>query len=571
MIKKIKKILSEKQLRFFYFFIFLSFIAMILETLGIGLIIPFMQALISDEPILYLKKFLNFFEIYPQSKVNLIFILISILTFVYTFKALFLTYVSYVQSKLLADTRVSLQNKLYNIYLNKPYSFHLNNNSSKLIRNINELDLVVYIFRSLIMLINETVVLFGISILVVFYEPAGSLLVILFLGIFGYLFYKKIQTKSKKWGNLRHTHAGFALKYLQEGFGAIKDITILQRSNEVIQNFTSNNKIISLSEFKHNFVELLPRLWLEWLAVFSFISLVLFMISQGQELTHIVPVLGLFAAAAFRIMPSLTRIMNSVQGILYNQAVIDSVYQAFNDENLKNKKINSNGKEISLNKEIVIKKVNFKYSSSSQMILRDINLNIKNGSTIGLIGESGIGKTTLINIILGLIQPTDGSIYVDNCDIFKNINSWQNQIGYVPQNIYLSDDTIRKNIAFALPEEKIDDIAVKKASTNAKLDNLINSLSDGLNSKVGEFGDRISGGQRQRIAIARALYKDPEVLILDECTNSLDTQTEKQIIDEVNSLKGKKTIIMIAHRLSTLENCDHIYKLDKEGLKLAKN
>ena len=188
-----------------------------------------------------------------------------------------------------------------------------------------------------------------------------------------------------------------------------------------------------------------------------------------------------------------------------------------------------------------------------------------------MIGESGIGKTTLINIILGLIQPSKGGIYVDGIDISKNIEIWQNQIGYVPQNIYLTDDSIKKNIALALPDEKIDDNAVKNAVKNAKLNSLIENLDEGIDAKVGEFGDRISGGQRQRIVIARALYGDPKVLILDECTNSLDLKTEKEIINEVNSLKRKKTIIMIAHHLSTLEACDHIYQIDKEGFKLMNN
>ena len=295
------------------------------------------------------------------------------------------------------------------------------------------------------------------------------------------------------------------------------------------------------------------------------------MVFQGEELLYIVPLLGLFAAAAFRLMPSLTRIMNSVQGIFYNRPAVDSVYKEFNQESFQNNINEISSTKIFLTKEIDLKNISFRYSDSNPFILQDINLNIKKGTTIGLIGESGIGKTTLINIILGLIQPTKGSIHVDGISISENIKSWQSQIGYVPQNIYLADDTIKKNIAFALPEEKIDNNLVKKAVMNAKLDNLINSLNDGLDTNVGEFGDKISGGQRQRIAIARALYTDPKVLILDECTNSLDVKTEKQILNEVNSLKGKKTIIMITHRLLTLENCDHIYKIDKEGLKLEKS
>ena len=347
----------------------------------------------------------------------------------------------------------------------------------------------------------------------------------------------------------------------------IKDIKILQRSNEVIKTFTTNNKILNLCEIKQTFINSLPRLWLEWLVVLGFILLILLMIFMGKELLYIVPLLGLFAAAAFRVMPSLTRIMSSVQGIMYNRPAIDSIYKEFEQESTSGVTNKTSSKKFSLTKDIDLKNIDFKYSESGPLILRNINLRIKSGTTIGLVGESGIGKTTLINIILGLIHPTKGSLYVDGINISENIKNWQSQIGYVPQDIYLSDDTIRKNIAFGLPEEKIDNIAVSKAITNAKLESLVNNLSNGSNTKIGEFGDRISGGQRQRIAIARALYTNPKVLILDECTNSLDLNTEKEIINEVNSLKGKKTIIMIAHRLSTLENCDHIYKIDKEGLK----
>ena len=280
-------------------------------------------------------------------------------------------------------------------------------------------------------------------------------------------------------------------------------------------------------------------------------------------------ILGLFAAAAYRIMPSLTRIMNAIQGLIYNHTVVDTVYREFNVKNLQSN-INKikKSKEIFLDKEINLKNINFKYSDTAPFILKDISMSIKKGTTVGLIGESGIGKTTLINMILGLVEPSSGKVEIDGINIFENVESWQKNIGYVPQNVYLSDDTIKKNIAFALPDNKIDYNAVKKAATNAQLDNLIANSTNGLDTKVGEFGDRISGGQRQRIAIARALYKDPKILILDECTNSLDLETEKQIINEVNFLKGKKTIIMITHRLSTLENCDQIYKIDKGGLKI---
>ena len=571
MLKKIKIVLSKKQLLYFYFFIFLSFLSMIFETLGIGLIIPFMQTLVTEGINQRIAGFLNLFGIYPASKYDLIFILILAIAIVYTFKAVFLTYFSYAENKLLADLRVSLKDKLYSAYLNKPYSFHLNNNSSTLMRNINEVDLVVFVLKSLILLINETIVFLGIFAFIIFYEPKGSLLIILFFSSFGYIFFKKIQDKLSEWGKTRQITSGLSLKYLQEGFGSIKDIKILQRSDYLVNAFTKNNKNLNLSERKEQFIDSLPKLWLEWLVVIAFVLLIFFMLFQEKEFIQIVPLLGLFAAAAYRVTPSLARILNAVQGIIYNRPAVDSVYKEYSKQNFKENVDKTSSKKIFLNKEVNLQNINFKYSNSSPLILRDINLNIKSGTTIGLIGESGIGKTTLINIILGLIQPTSGSIQVDGVDIVENINSWQSRIGYVPQNIYLADDTIKRNIAFALPDEKIDDVLVKKAITNAKLDSLIDNLNEGVNTSVGEFGDKISGGQRQRIAIARALYKDPQILILDECTNSLDIKTEKQIMNEVNSLKGKKTIIMVTHRLSTLENCDRIYKIDREGFKLEKS
>jgi len=571
MIYKIKAILTKKQLIALYIFALLSFITMILETAGIGLIIPFIEAISMEGTNQKFIKFLNFFKIHPSSKQDVIYTLIAIIGFVYTIKVIFLTFYSYLEAKLLSDFNVSISNRLYDIYLNKPYSFHLSNNSAKLTRNIDEVSIVVGLIKSSILLFNETIVFIGISAFVIFYDPFGSLLVIFFLGTFGFLFFKKTQNKLQSLGETRQLHRARHLKYLREGFRSIRDIKILQRAKEVVKTFTSNNFILNLTELKRKFISSLPRLWLEWLVVISFILLTLLMVHIGRELKSIVPLLGLFAAAAFRIMPSLTKIMNSIQFITFYKPAFNSVYQEFTENELKtiNKKEFSENK-INFKKDIDLSNISFKFSKTDPFLLNNINLKIEKGSVIGLIGESGAGKTTLINIILGLIQPFEGKIRVDGEEIHKNIFNWQKQIGYVPQDIYLSDDSIKKNIAFGLPDEKIDDILVQKAIQNVKLDEFINGLKNGLNTKIGEFGDKISGGQRQRIAIARALYNDPQVLIFDEFTNSLDLETEKEIMKQVNSFKGKKTIIIIAHRISTLENCDNVFKLDREGLKLHK-
>jgi ATP-binding cassette, subfamily B, bacterial PglK len=568
MIKKIKSILTKKQIISLNILFLLSFITMILEAVGLGLIIPFVQSLTSESINDNFLKIVHIFNFNPSNKKELITVIIYFMFFIYTVKALYLTFFSYAQTKLLADLRVSLSNKLFNIYLNKPFQFHLRNNSSKLIRNIDEISLVVSLFQFLILLITELVVLVGVSIFIILYEPIGSLIVISFLSIFGYVFYKKVQIRAKEWGKGRQFHSGLRIKQLREGFTSIKYIKILNRINEVLKVFTNNNIKLNSYEIKQNFTDSLPRLWLEWLVIVGFILLIIIMLFLNKDFTYIVSVLGLFAAAAFRLMPSLTRIMNSIQKIIYNRPAIDIVYKEFQDydKNLRTAKDNLN--KLQFYKKINFKSVSFKYSGSDKLILDNLNFTIEAGSIVGIIGESGSGKTTLINLILGLLEPTDGEINIDNDDMLKNLPAWQNYIGYVPQDVYLVDDTIKKNIAFALPETTINDEAVDLAIKKSKLDKLINNLDKGKNTQIGEFGDRLSGGQKQRISIARALYSNPRVLIFDEFTNSLDIETEKKIIEEIINFKRDKTVIMIAHRLSTLKSCDSIYKI--ENSKIAK-
>ena len=296
----------------------------------------------------------------------------------------------------------------------------------------------------------------------------------------------------------------------------------------MLKVFTENNTKLNSFEVKQNFTDSLPRLWLEWLVILGFILLIIIMLFLNKEFAYIVSILGLFAAAAFRLMPSLTRIMNSIQKIIYNRPAIDVIYKEFQDFDGNLSVKNNDKSKIQFSEKIDFNNVSFKYSGSNKLILDNIKFSIDAGSIIGIIGESGSGKTTLINLLLGLLKPTDGSIKIDNLNMLQNLSAWQNHIGYVPQDVYLIDDTIRKNIAFALPESRINNAALELAIKKSKLDKLINNLEKGYNTQIGEFGDRLSGGQKQRISIARALYSNPKVLIFDEFTNSLDNETEKK-------------------------------------------
>ncbi len=558
---KLKLILSKKDYRKLYLFLILSFFAMILEILSVGLIIPFLNSLVRGGINFEIFEFLNFLN-------NLdIMGIVLILVFIYSIKSIFLTFFSYLQSRYLANIRASLSNTLFKLYINRPYEFHLKNNTSKLIRNIGETNLIVYTIKSTIILINEALVMLGISLFIIIFQPKISFFVIVILSLIGYLFYKIIQGKMKLWGKIRQESSGNLLKIQNESFRLIKEIKILNRAKHIFEKFFLNNNKIVQSEFKHNFISSLPRLWLEWLVIVTFLSAVSFMVVDGKNLSEIIVVIGVFTAAAFRIMPSLTKIMNSIQAILYQQVVLNTVSEEVQSLSKANLGHTTNKKDISSKSDFSLKIENLGFSySNTKTVFKEINLQFDKGKIYGICGPSGSGKTTLINLILGFLQPLKGKILFNGENIFNNLRSWRNNIGFVPQEIFLFDGTIKENILLHLPEKEINKIDLDNSIKNANLDEFINSSDKGLDTGIGEFGDKISGGQKQRVGISRAILSKPKILILDEFTSSLDTKTEEKILNEITFLKKDMIIIIISHRLSTLNLCDEIFKFDKEKL-----
>jgi ABC-type multidrug transport system fused ATPase/permease subunit len=308
-----------------------------------------------------------------------------------------------------------------------------------------------------------------------------------------------------------------------------------------------------------------PRLWLELLAIGGLALLVTSMLAQGRDMVSIVPTLGLFAVAAFRLMPSVNRVLAAVQSLRYAHVVIDTLYEEFKldvPEPVANQANGVTHPVSAFKAEIHLSILGYTYPNATLPAISDISITIQKGQSAGFIGPSGAGKSTLIDVILGLLPPSSGQVLVDGQDIGKNLRAWQDQIGYVPQMIYLTDDTLRRNVAFGLPDGQIDDTAVRRAIRDAQLEEFVASLPDGIESKVGERGVRLSGGQRQRIGIARALYHNPSVLVLDEATSALDSETEVDVMQAITALKGNKTILIVAHRLSTVKNCDQLYQLE---------
>jgi ABC-type bacteriocin/lantibiotic exporter with double-glycine peptidase domain len=393
-----------------------------------------------------------------------------------------------------------------------------------------------------------------------------TLTALIFFGFSGIFFYRNVQAKSKIWGSVKQKNNILIFNQIKQSFGAIKELIILGRINYSINKFFNYSRNSAEADFKQGFVISLPRIWLELFGVIGINIILIFIIYNNQDISVFISTIGLFVVILYRLMPSITRIMNAIQQIRFFKPIIDNIHdQLFNDKNFITDKIDVN-KKIIFNTNIKIKNICYSYKKNKNLIFNNLNFNINKNSFIGISGKSGLGKTTLINIILGLINPDKGTIEVDGVDIKNNLKSWRSIIGYVPQDIYLNDDLLYRNIAFEIPEQEINFDLISEVIASSQLSKFIEMLPKGINTEVGELGDKISGGQRQRIGIARALYNQPELIIFDEATNALDHETEESIIKEISLLKNKKTIIFVSHRIKALQKYAEIYELTNNCL-----
>lgn len=561
--KKLWRLLSPDQRRTATILLGLMLIGMVLETLGVGLVIPALALMTKanlavDYPSLtpWLLNFGN-----PSQEQLVIAGMLSLVG-IYAIKALFLAFLAWRQAHFVYRLQEKLSQRLFEGYLRQPYSFHLQRNSAQLIRNtMGQVSDVSNVIQQGLMLATELLVLIGISVLLILVEPLGAVLVVSILGFAGWGFHRFTRSHILRWGEARQHHEGLRIQHLQQGLGGAKDVKLLGREKEFFALYQLHNAGSARVGQRQATLQALPKLWLEFLAVTGLAMLVLTMISQGKPLESLLPTLGLFAAAAFRIMPSVNRVLGAIQNVRFSLPVIDTLSDEF--QLLDTVADKQPGKPLPLKNTLTLDQVNFKYQTAESLALHNVSLSIPHGSSVGFVGGSGAGKSTLVDVILGLLTPDNGVVKVDGVDIQTNLRGWQDQIGYVPQSIFLTDDTLRRNVAFGLSDKQIDDSSVWRAIHAAQLGEFINELPQGLETLVGERGIRLSGGQRQRIGIARALYHDPSILVLDEATSSLDTVTESEVMDAVRTLKGDKTLIIIAHRLSTVEHCDWLYRLEQ--------
>lgn len=554
-------ILSPRQRRVGSMLFALVLVGTALETLSVGLVVPALAFMTrgasapSPRMVGWLVWLGN-----PSANQLILWILLGLLG-VYAIKTVFLLFVAFCETRFVAATQASTSHRLFAVFLAQPWTFHLQRHSADLMKTILQSAEFSLVCRIFLMTVSETLVLSGLVGLLLWFEPTGALVVAGMLGAAAWLFNATVRSRARRWAHAQSHHAKMVIKHVQQGLGGAKDVKIRGCEQEFVDQLSQHAEGAARVTAVQSLVQQVPRLWFELLAVAALLLLTAVMVWQGTPSERLLPMLGLFATVAFRMLPSVNHVTAAVQKLRQSDAMLENLQKSLE---LSNETAPGRpATPMRFRDCIVLKNIGFRYPRSREDVLDAVSIRIPHGASVGFVGGSGAGKSTLVDVVLGLLPPTTGCVTVDGEDIQGNLRGWQDLIGYVSQSIFLCDDSIRRNVAFGVPEPDIDDAAVRRALKAAQLDAFVDSLPAGADTLVGERGGRLSGGQKQRIGIARALYHDPQVLVLDEATSALDAETEKEVMAAVNSLHGAKTLIIVAHRLTTVADCDLIYRLDK--------
>jgi len=543
------------------------------DTIGIGMVIPIINVLIDND---FTNKF-QFIEniidyLGNPKKEELLISMVVFLLSIFLIKNIFLGILIWKKENFMHSVANLYAKKLLNNYFNKPYLFHKNNNSSKIINNlVHETSVASAQFvLAFIDLIIEIILLSALFFLLLFVEPLVTMAVLLIFAFVGGLYFLLVKKKMLNYGYVRQKTNTQKLKLYKEFFLNIRFLLIYKKTKRIFNSIFDNlNKIKNLNT-RYTFLQSFPRLLFEYLIIIIFGLFVIgYIYSDHLLIQDLIPTLALFSAAAFRMLPSMNKVVIKLQSLKYAKSAMELISDEIN--NINGVKDNKKNEEQFIFKNLNFKNVFFKYDNKQDYLIEDATFNIEKGKIYGFIGKTGSGKTTLTDLIMGLLDVKKGEIKLNNkFDLSKIKFDWQKKIGFVPQNIFLEDDTIKNNIAYGEFDEEINKNNLSKSIKSAQLEDFISNLSDGLSTQVGENGSKLSGGQIQRIGIARALYFNPEILILDEITSSLDSNTEEQILNIIKNLKNKITIILITHKTSAMVICDEIFEVDNKKV-LKKN
>ena len=560
---KIYNLLDRDDKKKFNFLIMLTFIAALLETIGLAAFIPIIE-FFTGEQVVGFNNFLNILNLENLDKKNSIYFFILFLFLIFIIKNLFLACFYFYESRFIFQAKTNLINRIFKNYLFQNYSFHINNNSSKLISNLTiETDIFANSLSFLINIAVEMILLTIILTFIFYLNPILSILLLLFAIIYLLSVHKILKKRTQKIGGDRVEVDAKRQKTLQQSFDGIKEIIVFDNREFFVKYF--NNLINEIRRFitKFTYINKIQKIFIEMFVIISMILFITFLVYNGYETAKITAYIGIYLLAIIKVIPSINKIVSAGNYLQYaakSASILNDELkiknQIFNETHSKDK--------IKFESNIKLQEVSFKYSK--KMILDNVNIELKKNNFIGVVGNTGSGKSTLSNLLLGLFKPSLGKISSDGQDIFKNIKSYQSLIGYVPQNIFLLDDTIKNNIAFGVEKEKISDQKILEVIKLSSLEKFIDKLPNKINQFVGEKGVRISGGEKQRIGIARALFRNPSILILDEPTSALDSDTELKIINELLLLKKNTTVFLITHKAENLKEADQIFKVENSKL-----
>ncbi len=568
---KLRVLLDGKQKRQMVGIVLLMLIGGVLESLGIAMIAPVMQVVIDPQQVqesAILSWIYDFFHM--SSNTQLAALIMVSLIFVFVIKNVFLYFMNVVQLRFVYTNQFATSRRMMINFMQRPYEYYLNADTTVIQRNItSDVNNLYALILSCLQLISEMIVFICLVAILLSQDAKmtitiATLLVIVLLVI--KFFIKPVMVKA---GQDNQDYYSGLYKWIYESVTGIKEIKVANKENYFINGYADCGAGYVNAVQKYNLYNSTPRLLIETIAIAGMVGYMLFVMAQGTSLTSLLPQLTVLAAAAARLLPSANRINNYLTSIAYFEPFLDNVSDnlqseihdesiSYNSEDYRAKSI---VEKLPVHDIIRLEGITYKYPNTDKLILDGADMEIPVGKSVGIVGTSGAGKTTIVDVLLGLLEPEEGRILADGVDVNTNYKGWLKNIGYIPQTIFMTDSTIRKNVAFGIPDDEIDDAKVWQALKEAALDEYVRELPEGLDTQIGERGIRLSGGQRQRIGIARALFEDPEVLVLDEATSALDNDTEAAIMDSINRLHGRKTLVIIAHRLQTIEKCDMIYNI----------